>query len=196
MGRRPRNAFIWDDHPSRSANEEPELGRPYAGSAVVATPDSGENRGFDLMPAVDHLVVAEAEHQVVECAQFRVAAPVRLETDGVDVVRSTVDLDDESATDEKVDPFTVDPHLPLNGEMVLRETNPRDGLRPAFADSVRQLEEASATYAAVDQDLPLPWGDQRWSPEVTPAKCGVGNGDCVLDRLAADDLGEARDGIE
>ena len=106
---------------------------------MVPACHGSEDCSLNFVPPVDHLVVAETQHNVVECTEIRIAPPIGFKAHGIDVIRGTIHFNDEPPSDEKVDPHPVDPDLTLKWNAKSRESYPCNGFGAALANTIRQL---------------------------------------------------------
>lgn len=127
---------------------------------MVATGNGGKNSPLDFVPAVDHLVVTEAEDDKIDGAQLCVTCSIKLKANRIDVVRSAIHFNNEPPADQKVDAFAIDPHLASQRQLMLGKSDQRDGLGAALTDSVSQMQDACNPRHGIGQTLPLRAGYQ------------------------------------
>lgn len=170
--------------------------RERAPLEVVAARDSGEYRTLDFVPAVHHLVIAETKDYVIEGGELGVSGAIGLKAFWIDVIFGSIDLDDESAPDQEVDPFSVDPHLGAQWDLELGQPESGNRLRSALADSVGQAQGSGSAGHPGYQVAPLDGRDQRRLPALWTSESAIGHGDRVLGRLTADDILKAGEWIQ
>ena len=103
---------------------------------MIATPYRRTHRGLDLGGVVCDLIVGELKTVIVADRQPGTAAMIVLEALPIRVVRGTVDLDDESRTDQEIDaPDTVDLHLLRMGDPRCEQAESKERLTAALAQA-------------------------------------------------------------
>lgn len=102
---------------------------------MLSLSDEAVNRCFHGAPLMDDLPVAESHHPVTEPRQVGVSRAVPLERLRARVMLAAIHLDDETETDQEVDPaHTGNENLASDAPPERREPQPEEGLDARLAD--------------------------------------------------------------